>query len=236
MNDYLIQEIDFSEKFAFVEYWGRGYTQDCLDRLLNDISDQTINTIFFYARSIYPTVETSIRYNYTSKMTLLIFIESIFANMPYQSIPGYRRNSNVVEPIINFKRYNKKLYDAINQVLPSFIQEFYGKNYIDEDEIERNFYDFGVDYFKNKPEDDFIVEFFAPLKDSVILYEPEREYAPAISYKMASQKLLGRKVPLKTKNKRMSLKRSPMGVQKAYQFHNKYLKKQKVKNQTTPSQ
>nr|WP_238395121.1 hypothetical protein [Staphylococcus saccharolyticus] len=50
MNDYLIQEIDFSEKFAFIEYWGRGYIQDCLDRLLNDISDQTINTIFFYAR------------------------------------------------------------------------------------------------------------------------------------------------------------------------------------------
>lgn len=103
------------------------------------------------------------------------------------------------------------------------------KNYIDEDEIERNFYDFGVDYFKNKPEDDFIVEFFAPLKDSVILYEPEREYAPAISYKMASQKLLGRKVPLKTKNKRMSLKRSPRGVQKAYQFHIKYLKNRKSK-------
>ena len=29
VNEYLIQEIDFSEKFAFVEYWGRGYTQDC---------------------------------------------------------------------------------------------------------------------------------------------------------------------------------------------------------------
>ncbi len=77
--------------------------------------------------SIYPTVETSIRYNYTSKMTSLIFIESIFANIPYQSVPGYCRNNNVVEPIINFKRYNKKLYDAMNQVLPSFIQEFYGK-------------------------------------------------------------------------------------------------------------
>ena len=86
VNEYLIQEIDFSEKFAFVEYWGRGYTQDCLDRLLNNISDKTINTIFFYARSIYPTVGTAVRYNYTSKMTSLIFIESIFANIPYQSI------------------------------------------------------------------------------------------------------------------------------------------------------
>lgn len=229
VNDYLIQEIDFCEKFAFVEYWGRGYTQDCLDRLLNNISDQTINTIFFYARSIYQTVGTSIRYNYTSKMTSLIFIESIFANMPYQSIPGYRRNNNIVEPVINFKNYNKQLYDAMDKILPLFIQEFFNKKYIDEDEVERNFYDFGVEYFKNNPEDDFIVEFFAPLKDSVILYEPEIEYAPAISYKMASQKLLGKKVPLKTKNKRMSLKRSPIGVQKAYQFHIKYLKNRKSK-------
>ena len=144
-------------------------------------------------QSIYPTVGTSIRYNYTSKMTSLIFIESIFANMPYQSIPGYRRNNNIVEPVINFKNYNKQLYDAMDKILPLFIQEFFNNKYIDEDEVERNFYDFGVEYFKNNPEDDFIVEFFAPLKDSVILYEPEIEYAPAISYKMASQKLLGKK-------------------------------------------
>lgn len=232
VNDYLLQEIDFNEKFAFVEYWGRGYTQDCLDRLLNNLSDKTIDTIFFYARSIYPSVGTSIRYNYTSKMTSLIFIESIFANIPYQSVPGYRWKDNKVEPIINFKNYNKKLYNSMDEMLPIFIQEFYSKNYIDEDELERNFYDFGVDYFRNKPEDSFIVQFFAPLKDSVILYEPEVEYAPAISYKMATQKLLGKKVPLKTKNKRMSLKRSPKGVQRAYKYYNKYIKgrKQKIKN------
>lgn len=230
VNDYLLQEIDFSEKFAFVEYWGRGYTQDCLDRLLNNISKEKVDTIFFYARSIYPTVGTSVRYNYTSKMTSLIFIESIFANIPYASIPGYRRKKSKVEPIINFKNYNKNLYKSMNEILPLFIQEFYSKDYIDEDEIERNFYDFGVDYFKNKPEDSYIVQFFAPLKDSVILYEPEVEYAPAISYKMASQKLLGKKVPLKTKNKRMSIKRSPEGVQKAYRIYNKYIKNKKLQN------
>ena len=36
----------------------------------------------------------------------------------------------------------------MDKILPLFIQEFYSNNYIDEDEIERNFYDFGVDYFK----------------------------------------------------------------------------------------
>ena len=80
-------------------------------------------------------------------MTSLIFIESIFANIPYQSVPGYRKNNNLVEPIINFKSYDKKLYNAMDEVLPLFIQQFYGNNYIDEDELERNFYDFGIDYF-----------------------------------------------------------------------------------------
>ena len=31
---YLKQEINFAQKFAFVEFWGRGYTQTCLARLL----------------------------------------------------------------------------------------------------------------------------------------------------------------------------------------------------------
>lgn len=229
VNDYLRQEIDFSEKFAFVEYWGRGYTQDCLDRLLNNISEEPIDTIFFYARSIYPTIDSAVRYNYTSKMTSLIFIESIFANIPYQSVPGYRRRNNVVEPIIQPKNYDQDLYQAMDEILPDFIASFYSKKYIDEDELERNFYDFGVDYFRSHPEDDRIVQYFAPLKDAVVLFEPEEEYAPAISYKMASQKLLGKKVQLKTKNKRMSLKRSPQGIQLAYKLYEKYVKKRKGK-------
>ena len=116
----------------------------------------------------------------------------------------------------------------MDKILPLFIQEFFNNKYIDEDEVERNFYDFGVEYFKNNPEDDFIVEFFAPLKDSVILYEPEIEYAPAISYKMASQKLLG-KSPVKTKNKKNVIKKIANRSSKAYQFHIKYLKTENQK-------
>ena len=124
MNEYLIQEIDFSENLHLLNI-GVEDILKIVDRLLNNISDKTINTIFFYARSIYPTV--AVRYNYTSKMTSLIFIESIFANIPYQSIPGYRKINNLVEPIINFKSYNKKLFDAMDKILPLFIQEFYSK-------------------------------------------------------------------------------------------------------------
>src|SRR5690606_38701912 len=123
-----------------------------------------------------PTVETSVRYNYTSKMTSLIFIESIFANIPYESVPGYKYGENKIEPILVPKNYDRDLYETMDDVLPRFIQDFYNCPFIDEDEAERNLYDFGIDYFRNKPDDPYILEFFAPLKDSVILYEPEEEY------------------------------------------------------------
>ncbi|MGO1820217.1 MAG: CDP-glycerol glycerophosphotransferase family protein, partial [Senegalia sp. (in: firmicutes)] len=223
-----IQEIDFSEKFAFVEYWGRGYTQDCLNRLINNICSTDIDIIFFYARSIYPSFGTSIRFNYTSKMTSLIFIESIFNNLPYKSVSGYKFNQHKIEPIIAGKEYDKHLYNKINEILPKFINDFYSLNFVDLDEIERNFYDFGVDYFKNKPEDPLILKYFAPLKDSVVLFEPEQEYAPPITYKMAAKKLLGKRVELRSKNKKMSLKRSPKGVQLAYNIYNNKIKNNKI--------
>lgn len=228
INKYLEQEINFEEKFAFVEYWGRGYTQDCLNRLINNICSTDIDIIFFYARSIYPSFGTSIRFNYTSKMTSLVFIESIFNNLPYKSVSGYKFNQHKIEPIIAGKEYDKHLYNKINEILPKFINDFYSLNFVDLDEIERNFYDFGVDYFKNKPEDPLILKYFAPLKDSVVLFEPEQEYAPPITYKMAAKKLLGKRVELRSKNKKMSLKRSPKGVQLAYNIYNNKIKNNKI--------
>ena len=41
---------------------------------------------------------------------------------------------------------------------------------------------------------------------------------------MASKKLLGRKVQLNTKNKKMSIKRSPKGVQIIHKLYSNYLK------------
>lgn len=72
MIAYLQQEITFKESFAFIEYWGRGYTQDCLTRLLSEAAGYTIDTPMYYVRSIYPTVGHSIRYNYSSNMHSLV--------------------------------------------------------------------------------------------------------------------------------------------------------------------
>ncbi|MED4993392.1 CDP-glycerol glycerophosphotransferase family protein [Bacillus safensis] len=225
ITKYLKQEIDFSERFAFVEYWGRGYTQDCLDRLLNDAYGSKIETIFYYARSIYPTTGTSVRYNYTSKMTSLIFIESIFANIPYQSITGYYEKDGIIKPVIKSRTYETKLHDAIKEHTVEFIKHFYSLPLTDEDNIERSLYDYAVDYFRVHPTDHYILNVFAPLKDSVRLYEPEVEYAPEITLKKVMPKLVGKPIDLETKNMRMSLARSSKGIKFLHRLEKKYFEK-----------
>lgn len=34
------------KKFAFIEYWGRGYTQDCLTRLLTELNQESWIILF----------------------------------------------------------------------------------------------------------------------------------------------------------------------------------------------
>ena len=97
VSGYLRQEIDPNEKFAFVEYYGRGYTQDCFVNLWRDIvGNETERVAFYYSRTVLPTLKGSIRYNFTTNDEKPYFIESIFANMPYKSIQKYQREDGVI--------------------------------------------------------------------------------------------------------------------------------------------
>lgn len=241
LDKYLVQEIDLNEKFAFVEYWGRGYTQTCLDRLLNNIKPNT-DTIFYYARSIYPTHGSSIRRNFTARQTSLIFVETIFNNIPYQSITSYEYDvDGKVAPVFEAKEYNHELAVSMETYIPQFVRDLYAQEYFDLNEVEHDLFDFGVDYFRAKPLDAVIISEFSNLKDSVILYEPEVEYAPAITVGEIAKSVVSPKHQIKTKNVRMSVKKSSKPVKIAFNVYNRHSKKikrmtngsvkQKVKNQ-----
>lgn len=126
---YLQQEITFKESFAFIEYWGRGYTQDCLTRLLSEAAGYTIDTPMYYVRSIYPTVGHSIRYNYSSNMHSLVFVESIFANVPYETVQRYERAENIWKPVLTPNNNNVRLHAALETYLPTFCHDFCPYNY-----------------------------------------------------------------------------------------------------------
>ncbi len=101
VSDYLRQEIDFNEPFAFVEYWGRGYTQDCLTRLLADAAGHEVDDPMYYVRSIYPTIGKSIRYNYTCNTHSVVFLQNPFLQI-FRIVPS---------------KLTKRKMDALNQYL-----------------------------------------------------------------------------------------------------------------------
>lgn len=57
LKKYMTQEVDFSEKNAFVELAGTGYTQKCITSILKSISDQDVSTYYFGMYQAYPSEE-----------------------------------------------------------------------------------------------------------------------------------------------------------------------------------
>lgn len=179
--EYLNQEIDFSEKYAFVEFWGRGYTQNCLARLLWKAAGYKHDNIFYYARSIYPSNGHLIRYNFTGNTYSQIFIESIFANLPYRSVSSYERKNGKVEPVLNPCDNNQSLHNALERYLPEFATDFCRMIFENEESIGRSLFDFGISFFHNNKSQDIFLQMTASLYDSVALYGKTREYAPPIT-------------------------------------------------------
>ncbi|EES50582.1 CDP-glycerol glycerophosphotransferase family protein [Clostridium botulinum] len=228
VNRYLLQEINFEEKFAFVEYWGRGYTQDCLTRLIKDATGKNINNPFYYARSIYQTKGNSVRYNYTTNNSSLIFVEALFANLPYQSVEAYEIKNNKIVPVINKRENDSRLHEALKKNLVKFCNDFYKSDFINEDAIERELFRFSLSYYNRTQYDRYIVSNIAHLKDSVELYGKEAEFAPAITWKTIYNRIFkGENFKPTTKSITMSMSRTPKSIKRIYKFKKNILDKNK---------
>ncbi len=226
VQKYLLQEIDFSEKYAFVEFWGRGYTQTCLAKLLWDIQRKVEDNIFYYARSIYPTHKNLIRYNFTGNTFSLVFIENIFANLPYQSVKNYMETDKGIEPVFVPNENNVELHEALEKYLPYFAKNYVNLEFQNEEAINRALFDFGLSYFHRNPNDPIWIRYFAGLKDAVSSYKEPIAWAPPMRWKDVFGILCGKKFI--TKNKNWSIKQSSKSIKKAYSFYSKRLKGKKV--------
>ena len=205
--DYLKQEIDFSEKFAFVEFWGRGYTQTCLSNLLREIDPSLEGSTFYYARSIYPSEGGDIRRNITSSFVSLIFIESIFANIPIKTVPGYyRTDDGKIEPIIRDNDYLKPVFDALDTYLPEFAHDYAALDLLDPTSNYIEMFNFGIGHFRFNATQDIYLKCVAPLKDSVTIYGDSVEFAPEWTFRDSIDRVLGKQK--KTRDRDMSLARS----------------------------
>ncbi len=213
---YLEQEIDASKKVAFVEYWGRGYTQTAFTKLWKHIRGADAKSHFYYARTVLPTQGDDIRYNFTTNPVELLFIEAFFANIPYGSIEAYEKKDGKIVPVIRNQTCDMELFDAMERNLVEFTKDILDIGILDFERMDRALFDFALNYFNENKEDKMFLENLAPLKDSVTMYGTLGEYAPALT--KVHLDMMNEKVPRFkiSKSMRMSAARALPGVRKQY--------------------
>jgi Predicted hydrolase (HAD superfamily) len=180
---YIKQEIDFNEKFAFVEYWGRGYTQDCFTRLVNFASSKKIKqTDFYYLRSICDSNENNIRHNFSINNKSPLFLEAILANLPYDSISKYKFENGRYEPVINSIGYNKDLHKTLEETFIEFSRGMAELDFFDYECITKQLYDYVIEGYSDlcKPEH---IKYIATLQYNGWSTGKATEYAPQITFK-----------------------------------------------------
>lgn len=229
VNAYLDTEIDYTEKFAFVEYWGRGYTQDCLVNIVQDAHPEVSEVPFYYARSIYPTQGASVRHKYTNGAYSMLFIEAIFANLPYGTTKGFKEVDGQVVPIVEPRQNNAELHEALEKALPEFAKNYCAVPFQDRDSAGRAAYAYGIWHFRTNPSSAIYTRNLAPLRDSVELGGVEREFAPPLTIAEVAKTMNKEKLSSLTRNVSMSLARSPKSVRKL----NSFIKKHKLRGIVT---
>lgn len=220
IDEYFMQEMDFSEKFAFVEYWGRGYTQTCHTRLLQNVAGKKIDVPYYYMRSIYPTIGHDIRYNYTDTNAPLIFVEALFANIDYKSIEEYTYDeSGKVVPVKEKADCDTELFHSLSVRLLQFCDDYLEESFEDREGLGRDLLKFSLEYFRNNQADPVLINTIAPLIDAVGLFGEKREFAPPFT-KETVDKIVEKEVnPIDvTSSVEMSVARSEKEVQDYYHY------------------
>ncbi len=209
VSDYLRQEIDPSEPFAFVEYWGRGYTQQCLVRLVEAAFGTPLEVPMYYARSINPTDGLAIRHNFTVANHSMLFIEAVFANLDHGPVLGYERRDGQVHPRHVPRSNDKALHDALERCLVEFTKHYSAANFTDPDRTNREWFRFGFQYYARNEGSPAFADIVAPLHDAVEPGRPEHEFAPPLTWGDIYD-LLAKGVPFDTRSIKLSLARSSL--------------------------
>lgn len=179
---YMRQEIDFTERFAFVDYWGRGLTQDCLVDIFRSMGDVDTTVPFYYARSIYPSAGSSIRHNYTSAAYRLTMVELILANQPYGTTLEYAElEDGSIGPVREPREYSRELLQATERMIAEFAHDIMRLPLDDREGTLRHVFRFSFEHFRQNPTHPDYAEFLAPLRDSVTMGDKEREFAPRLT-------------------------------------------------------
>jgi hypothetical protein len=203
---YLEHAVDVGRRVAFVEYWGRGFTQTCLGRLLSSAHGRQVSTEFYYARSIYQNDPSGIRRNFTVSKASLLPVERLFANFPQGTVMAYARSESGVQAVTAPRSYDAALFTAMEALLPRFAVDVCKTGLDDRMDTLRRVFDWAIGGFPADLSNRVVWKSFAPLKDVNRAFGEESEFAPAFSLDTIWQVLIGRQ-PV-SESIEISLKRS----------------------------
>lgn len=219
VREYLQQEIDFEEKFAFIEFWGRGYTQDTLTRLLIDAAGREVDNPFYYVRNFTNDIGHSIRHRYTTMPANFSDFESIFATTPYKSIPSYEYSEDGrVKPVF-IPQWNE-FHQTITKNIEKFASDYADLKVTDMQRFDRFVGETEYEYYFNHPEDQFITSVFANYKDNVAMYGQVQEFAPELDAETVLNTPIA-DLKKMTKNLDISLSRSSDEAREAFELRKK---------------
>ncbi len=178
VEEYLLQEVDKTEKHAFVEFFGRGYNQTCHSRIWNHAIGKEVPMHYYYAHVMFPDEGCCVRHRLTATGIQMFFIESIFANMPYKSIEEYERlPDGRIVPVKHPISCDMELFNAMEQLLPEYAKGYAALDLDSPVGTDRNIFDFLISYYENNKSEPFIYQNFGSLVDAVSIYGDKKEFA-----------------------------------------------------------
>ena len=214
---YLQQNINFNEKFAFVEFWGRGYTQDVFSRLLKATAGKKIDTDFYYVRSFSPDKPGIHRHNFIVAPKNFSYFEPIFASTPYQSIKNYQLNDHTGKVEAIAIPAPNEMAEVFEEQLANFTRDYLNVVSTDDLQFIYELANFSYDYQLNNHNDQFTCSVFASLKYNSSSYGTTREYAPVLTLKQLQAISSKQDLDKLTTSIAISLARSSEDVYKYYQ-------------------
>lgn len=223
LQEYMRQNVDFDKPHAYVEYWGRGYTQDCLARVLTDLHGEPRPLPFYYARSIYSSDAISVRHDFTTQGFSMLGVEAVFANLPHGTVQGFREGEDgTIEPVVEARPFDEEIFQAAQSQLPAFARDFARTPFHDLDAVRREAFRFGLQHFGRNPGNRVYAHHIGRLQDAVELGASERPFAPALTWKDFLRLATGTPQTRVTRNMAMSLSRSGNAQRTAFRLIQKY--------------
>ncbi|WP_291587104.1 CDP-glycerol glycerophosphotransferase family protein [Comamonas sp. UBA7528] len=221
VRKYLLQTINFDEKFAFVEFWGRGYTQDVFGRLLNDAAGRHVVNPFYYVRSFTEDYGSSLRHNFIMSSQNFSYFEPIFASTPYESIQQYSEDGDgIVSPVI--VPADNEMSVHFENGLKKFAEDYLECVECDDLNFIRSLAIFAYEYQLKNSDDQFVCSVFAKLKDNMSSYGQVKETAPVLTLQELESARDKKDLDVLTSRISISLARSDNSVRDYYaKFHKK---------------